>query len=124
MIDFYAPEAGKAVTIDVPLKFIGEAPVEKIGGMINKVLHEVEVTCQPGDLPYQIEVDVTSLSDVDSVIHVSDLKTPKGVIIKTEPTDVVAVVSAEREDEPEPAAEPETVKVEEDLATKEPTVEQ
>jgi large subunit ribosomal protein L25 len=93
-VDLYAVEAGKEITTDVQLEFVGESPVEKVGGMVSKILHEVEVTCMPSVLPAHIEVDISSLTAVDEKIHVSDLVVPKGVVIENEPTDVVALAVA------------------------------
>jgi len=96
-IDFYAVERGKEMTTSVAFEFIGEAPVEKSGeGSVTKVLHEVEVTCMPKDLPANIEVDISSLAAVEDKIHIGDLKVPKGVTVHAESEDSVAVVSAAR----------------------------
>ncbi len=98
-VDFYAIEAGKELTVDVPLEFIGEAPATKQGGSLTKVLHEVEVTCRPADLPQHIDVDVSTLVDFESQIHVRDLVLPKGVKVENDPEEVVALVQ-EVKDEP------------------------
>lgn len=120
-VDFYALEVGKEITIDVPLEFVGESVVEKIDGMINKVLHEVEVTCQPADLPHNIEVDISVLTEIDAKILVSDLVVPKGVKIETLATEVVAIVVGAREEEPEEIAPaPETESAESPVATETP----
>jgi large subunit ribosomal protein L25 len=104
-VDFYAIEAGKEITVDVPLEFVGEAPAVKLGGSLTKVLHEVEVTCAPKDLPQHIDVDVSVLVDFDSQIHVRDLVLPKGVKVENDADDVVALVQEVEEDtSDEPAA--------------------
>lgn len=97
-VDFYAIEAGKELTVDVPLEFIGEAPATKLGGSLTKVLHEVEVTCRPADLPQHIDVDVSSLVDFEAQIHVRDLVVPKGVKIENDPEEVVALVQEVEEE--------------------------
>ncbi len=97
-VDFYAIEAGKELTVDVPLEFIGEAPAAKLGGSLTKVLHEVEVTCRPADLPQHIDVDVSSLVDFEAQIHVRDLVVPKGVKIENDPEEVVALVQEVEEE--------------------------
>lgn len=104
-VDFYAIERGKELTTNVALEFIGEAPVEKTGATVNKVLHEVEVTCRPSVLPSHIDVDVSVLVDEDSHIMVKDLNVDKDVTIELEPEMIVASVSAAREEEPEEVAE-------------------
>lgn len=97
-VDFYAVEQGKEMTTNVPLHFIGEAPVEDLRlGSVTKILHEVEVTCKPANLPNHIDVDLSVLQAVEDKIHISDLPVPKGVVIDAEPEDAVAVVSAARQ---------------------------
>jgi len=108
-VDFYAFEVGKEMTTYVALEFIGEAPVEESKeGSVTKVLHEIEVTCLPSDLPSHIDVDISGLVNVEDKIHISDLKAPKGVVLEGEPEDPVAVVSAAKqttEDEDEESTE-------------------
>lgn len=103
-VDFYAVDLKKEMTTHVALAFIGEAPAEKANeGSITKVLHEVEVTCMPADLPSHIDVDVTTLIAVDSKIFVKDLKVGKGVTITADGEDPVVVISAARQEEEEEA---------------------
>lgn len=104
-VDFYAIERGKELTTHVALEFIGESPVEKGGAMVNKALHEVEITCRPSNLPSHIDVDVSVITDSDSQITVADIKVPDGVTINTDPETVVANVSEAREEEPEEVPE-------------------
>ncbi len=105
-VDFYAIERGKELTTNVPLEFIGEAPVSKTGATINRALNEIEVTCRPSNLPSHIDVDISVLVDNEAQIKVSDLVIPKDVTVETDPELVVASVSAAREEEPEEAVTP------------------
>ncbi len=97
-VDFYAIEAGKEITIHVPLEFVGEAPALKLGGTLTKVLHEIEITCMPKDIPQHIDVDVSSLDDFEKQIHVKDLIIPKNVTVENDAEDVVALVQAVQEE--------------------------
>jgi large subunit ribosomal protein L25 len=97
-VDFYAIEKGKKITVDVPLSFVGEAPALKLGGTLTKVLHEVEVEAEATHLPKEIEVDISSLVDYESQIHVRDLVVPQGVEIKDSPDDVIALVQQVKEE--------------------------
>lgn len=64
----------------VPLHFVNESQSlgVKAGGMINHSMTQVEVRCQAQNLPEFIEVDMTQV-ELDQIIHLSDLKLPKGV---------------------------------------------
>jgi large subunit ribosomal protein L25 len=97
-VDFYAIEKGKKITVDVPLTFVGEAPALKLGGNLTKVLHEVEVEADPTKLPKEIIVDISTLVDYESQIHVRDLSVPAGVEIKDNGDDVVALVQQVKEE--------------------------
>ena len=100
--DLYAIERGKEMTTNVVLEFIGEAPVETSrAGNVTKVIHEVDITCKPKDLPSHIEVDLSVLEKIEDKIFVSDLVVPAGVTIDTDAEEPVAVVSEIREEKEE-----------------------
>lgn len=99
-IDFYEVSMTEKLTTNVPLHFVGDsAAVIDLQGSLVTNTTEVEVECLPADLPHEIEVDITVLSDFEAVIHVSDLKVPAGVEVKNDPEEVVAVVEAPRSEE-------------------------
>ena len=76
--DFVRVVAGQKLTAKVPVHFINEeAPIKK-GGEISHVANEIEVSCEAKDLPEFIEVDLAN-AEVGAIIHLSDLKAPKGV---------------------------------------------
>ncbi len=67
--DFYAIEKGQTVTVSVPLEFDGTSPaVKDMGGILVKVMHELEMEVLPKDLPNIIHVDISKLTDLDSKI--------------------------------------------------------
>ena len=79
-VDFLFVDMKKPVIAPIPLVFVGKsAAIAEMGGLLNETMHEVEVEALPGDLPHEIEVDISALVDLNSVIHVSDLVVPKGV---------------------------------------------
>lgn len=92
--DFYAIEKGKKLEIDVPLEFTGVAPaVKDFGAVLVKVMHEIEISALPKDLPHNIEVDLSLLTAFDSVILVKDLKLPAGVEFSAKVKEDEVVVS-------------------------------
>jgi large subunit ribosomal protein L25 len=72
----------------VPIHFTNETKSAgiKAGGMINHTMTQVEIRCKAQDLPEFIEVDMTSVG-MNDVIHLSDLKLPKGVQLTLDVTD-------------------------------------
>ncbi|MFA5830498.1 MAG: 50S ribosomal protein L25 [Candidatus Paceibacterota bacterium] len=113
-VDFYVPEKGKTVEVEVPLEFIGiSAAVKDMGGTLVKVLHEIEVEAFPKDLPHSIPVDIAILKDLDSQILAQDIKLPAGVALITDPEEVVAAISvAEEEETTAPVADLSAIEVE------------
>lgn len=104
-VDFYAIERGKELTTNVAFEFVGEAPVEKIGATVTKVMQDVEVTCRPSALPSHIEVDLSVLATEDAQIHISDLTIPVDVTLSVAPDAVVVAVAAARDVDSEEAVE-------------------
>lgn len=58
----------------------------------------------PKDLPRNIEVDISTLVNLESQIKAGDLKLPNGVELKTDVEEIVAIVSAAKEEVEEVAA--------------------
>ena len=113
-VDFLAIDANKPIEVVVPIEFIGIAPAEKNGlGVLVKTLHEIEVEALPKDLPHSIEVDLITLENLDDQIRVEDIKAPKGVTIKTNGEEVIAIIAAIKEEvEETPAADLSSIEVE------------
>jgi large subunit ribosomal protein L25 len=106
--DFLQVNLKEKVTATVPLEFVGEAPAEKEGtGIVVQQMREIEVEALPTDLPESIEVDISSLAEVDQAVHVKDLKVDRSKVeIKEEDPEriVVSVSAPTKEEEPEPVA--------------------
>ncbi len=98
-IDFLAIDMNKPIEVAVPIEYTGLALGEKNGvGVLVKVLHEVEIEALPKDIPSSIIVDVTKLANLDDKIIVKDLVLTKGVRVITEEDEVVALISAIKEE--------------------------
>lgn len=103
--DFYVFEKGHKVEVALPVEFEGSSPaVKDLGGILVKVVHELKIEAMPKDLPHHIIVDVSSLAQFGDQILAKDIKLPHGVLLKINPEDVVATVSAPREEKEEEAA--------------------
>lgn len=103
--DFYAIQKGQTVTVSVPLEFEGMSPaVKDLGGILTKVMHELEITVQPKDLPQHIVVDISKLATLEDQIKVSDLTLPASAELSIDPDEVVAMISVAQEEPTEPAA--------------------
>lgn len=97
-LDFYAVTRGETVTTTVPISFVGKSQGEKIGGIVEHLVRELDLECLPKDLPSIIEVDITPLGLGDS-LSVGDIKVPSGIKVLTHPQEVVvSVVSPAKEE--------------------------
>jgi large subunit ribosomal protein L25 len=101
--DFYAVEKGKKVHMHIPVLFTGVAPVEKLGGVVVKVLHEIEIEAEAHNIPHDVTVDLTELTAVGQHITAKDVALPKGVTLLTEPEEIVVSASEQSVEEVEPA---------------------
>ncbi len=102
--DFLVVDMNKPIDVMVGLEFIGVAPAVKNGlGVLTKVMHEIEVKGLPKNIPHVIEVDISTLETLENQIHVKDLKLPAGVETPAHADEVVALVSAVKEEVEETA---------------------
>ena len=107
---------GQKIEVTVPLHLVGEpVGVKDSQGVLEQILREVEIRCEPRSIPDSIDVDVSQL-DVHDVLHVSDLKVAEGIEILQDAEEVVATVGMVREEveaapsiEGEEPAEPEVI---------------
>jgi large subunit ribosomal protein L25 len=103
---------GQKLVVTVSLELIGEPfGVLNDGGLLDHVMHQVEVRCRPSQIPESIKADVSNLH-VNEVLHLSDIELDEGIEFVADPKQVVATVKyAKAEDEGvtpstvEPAAE-------------------
>lgn len=83
--DFQRVLAEKLLTMTLPIHFIGEDQclgVKNDGGIISRLMNEVEISCLPKDLPESLQLDVSALA-LNESLHLSDIKLPEGVNITT-----------------------------------------
>jgi large subunit ribosomal protein L25 len=117
-VDLQRIKAGQEITLTVPLKFVGQAPGVKMGGLFQELHSELEITCLPKYLPNEIEVDISELG-IGENIHVGDLKLEHITIEDDEHTALCSVVMPRVAEEPEiEEAEEEEEEAEPELITK------
>jgi large subunit ribosomal protein L25 len=63
---------GEKIKLEIPVQLIGSPVGVKEGGVIQHVMHKIEVECLPKNIPEHIVVDISGLKLGDSV-HISDL---------------------------------------------------
>jgi large subunit ribosomal protein L25 len=119
-IDLKRIAMDQKLRVNVPIELIGEAAgVKQQGGILEQITREVEVECLPGDIPNQIDLNVSELV-FGIVLRVSDLPKNDKVKYVTDPEQPVAhIISIKEEEAPVEAvageaaaapAEPEVIK--------------
>jgi large subunit ribosomal protein L25 len=107
-VDFVRVLADQTIQAEVRLSLLGQPEGVSQGGMLEQLMHSLTVEGLPGQLPTEIEHDVSPMVLGDQ-LHVGDVALPAGVVITNEPDELIAMISVPRglaEGEGEVAAEP------------------
>lgn len=106
---------GQKIEVTVPLHLVGEpVGVREEQGVLEQIIREIEIRCEPREIPDAINVDVSNLG-VHDVLHISDIEVAEGIEILNAPDNVIATVGIVKEEvaapvaEVEGAAEPEVI---------------
>ena len=105
-IDFYRVRMDVAIRTEVPIALVGNADhLEDLGGVLIHEMNSVEVECLPGDLPAEVQIDISGLAEVGDSILAAELPELPGVTYHVDPGDVVVATTylqrAEEEEEEE-----------------------
>jgi large subunit ribosomal protein L25 len=103
--DFHQISMDEKITAPVRLEVSGKSAGEKEGGLLQFVLHELEVECLPKDLPDVIVVPIEHL-EIGDVLTVGDLQLPPGVTTEHDPDTVVVTILAPQKETVEEPAKP------------------
>ncbi len=117
-VDFHHVRMDQVLRVKVSLHLKGVPAGTQEGGVVNQLLHEVQVECLPADLPEVLECPIAHLK-LDESLHLKDLTLPPRVKPVGDPETVVVSVQKPKEDVPAAAApgegeakEPELIKKE------------
>lgn len=91
--DFVAVKENEQVKVKLPVVLVGKAEGTLDGGILSQIRREIEVWALPASIPEKFEVDVTPLK-IAQALHISDVKLPAGITVKTHVNFTLAVVSA------------------------------
>jgi large subunit ribosomal protein L25 len=114
-VDLQEVSANRPITVRVAVYAVGEAiGVKETKGILSLVLHELDVSCLPGEIPERINADVSGLR-IGDVLTVASLEVPPSVRVLNDPGQAIATVSP-------PMAEEVAAPVVAPVATAEPEV--
>lgn len=97
--DLIGLTSGETFQIEVPVQLHGTAAGIKEGGIVQHLIHKLEIECLPKDIPQRIDIDISELKIGDSV-HVSDIKVENVTFLDPEDAVIVSVVHPKLEKEP------------------------
>ena len=95
-VDFIRIDPDREVVVDVPIVFVGDAEeVTNNDGMVDQNLFALTISSTPGNIPTEIEIDISALTIGDS-LRGGDLVLPQGVSTEVDLDDAVAVAMITR----------------------------
>ena len=110
-IDFLRVSATDRVKVKVPVDLKGECPGLRAGGVVNLILHEIELECRADAVPEKIHAAVGKLQ-LGGTIKVHDLELPAGAKALADADDAVVtctVLVEKGEEATAGGAEPELI---------------
>jgi large subunit ribosomal protein L25 len=105
-VDLLRVRAGEKVTVEVPIELRGEAPGSREGGIIEQMLHSIEIEVELDAIPEKLHVNINHL-DIGGELMVRDIiDVPPGAkLLADEDELIVHCVMRAAEEEEEIAAE-------------------
>ena len=91
-IDLYGVRMDQEVTVKVPIEIIGQSEGVKAGGVLNQTLTELDITCLPGSIPQNIEIDITDLNIGDS-LRLGQLSLSEGLSVEGDEENLIIAVN-------------------------------
>ena len=93
-VDFYQVKMGEKIAVEVPIVLVGEAPAMKVKGrMLAHGITSLDIGCLPDKVPPQIEVDISTLEELEQAIHVKDIILDPDITVNVDPEQLVVKVT-------------------------------
>jgi len=91
-VDFIQVNLDEEITLSVPLRLEGEAVnVARGGGLVDPAVDSIEITTTPRTIPDEFVVDVSEM-EMDTIIRLSDVAMPAGVVPTGDPEMAIVTV--------------------------------
>jgi large subunit ribosomal protein L25 len=96
-VDLMAADLSRPVTAQVPISLTGQAPgATRSGGSVTQQMFDVQVSALPMEMPAQIDLDLSIMTDPNSVLRAGDIALPTGVTLLTDSEEMVARIDVPR----------------------------
>lgn len=104
-VDLLRVVAGEKVTVEVPIELKGEAPGVNDGGIIEHLIHSVEIEVPLDVVPEKLHIRIGSLQ-IGGELYIKDISDlPAGATVNADPDEVVVHCSLPVAEEEEAAGE-------------------
>jgi len=95
-VDLYQVKMTDELKVEVPVVLTGEALVTRAKeNILVQELNSINVQCLPANMPSEIEVDISVLTEPDQVLRVKDITVKDVVTIVNDPEVVVVRISVQ-----------------------------
>ncbi len=96
-VDFARVSLTERMTMKLPLNFVGESPaVKNDGGVLLHLVESLDVECLASDIVDNVDIDISSITEIDGVLHARDVKLPQGFTLLTDADEPIAKVASTR----------------------------
>ena len=96
-VDLMAADVSRPVTAQVRVTLTGQAPgAARGGGNVNQQLFDIQVSALPLEMPAQVEMDLSVMTEPNSVLRAGDIDLPSGVTLLTDSEEMVARIEIPR----------------------------
>jgi large subunit ribosomal protein L25 len=92
-IDLLMISMDKLITMSVPISLVGTSDgVQNMGGIMEFLHREVDISCLPGDIPEKIELDVSEMK-IGDTLHFEDLSADQFTVLSNPRVSICTVVA-------------------------------
>ena len=99
-VDFLRVDVAQRISAEVPLVLVGESEgAREVRGAVVQRLYRLQVEALPLDIPHELEIDASLLTEAESVIRAQDIPLPSNVTLRTDPEAMVAGIEVARVEE-------------------------
>lgn len=79
-VDFVRVTKESLIHVKVPVHFANQdkSPGLKRGGVLNVVMHDIDLICPPEEIPHSLDIDLAGM-DIGDSVHVGAMPLPAGI---------------------------------------------
>jgi large subunit ribosomal protein L25 len=89
-VDFTRISADEVVEVTLTIELRGEAPGVRAGGIVDQLIHDVEIACPAGSIPEKLQVNINHLK-LEDKITLAELQIPQGAKLLVEDLEAIIV---------------------------------